>query len=207
MTDSNRRDQNVASPFAPRMSPDFHRHGLFHPRRSAVSQLAKAPSAVGRIRKEALQPAHRIRTGRSSALPKPHHCCGMFYYFSPPSFQDPAACFSATPISAGERGRMGTGWGQDGDVAYLYTRTQNAPPVFPLPPLSELRTQPQYPNSHPDPAAQPCYRPAAAQPSRPGYCNCHPQPTHTAPLILQAFLHQNLPTQQKYNFVPFKSKK
>lgn len=96
---------------------------------------------------------------------------------------------------------------QDGDVAYLYTRTQNAPPVFPLPPLSELRTQPQHPNSHPDPAAQSCYRPAAAQPRRPGYCNCHPQPTHTVPLILQVFLHQNLPTQQKYNFVPFKSQK
>ncbi len=32
----------------PRMSPDFHRHGLFHPGRSAVSQLSKAPSVVGR---------------------------------------------------------------------------------------------------------------------------------------------------------------
>ena len=32
----------------PRMSPDFHRHGLFHPRRSAVSQPSKAPSVVGR---------------------------------------------------------------------------------------------------------------------------------------------------------------
>ena len=48
MTDSNRRDQNVASPFAPRMSPDFHRHGLLHPGRSAVLQLSKAPSVVGR---------------------------------------------------------------------------------------------------------------------------------------------------------------
>lgn len=192
------------------MSPDFHRHGLFHPGRSAVSQLSKAPSVVGRIRKEACNPhtgfepvALRLCQSRTTAA-------GGFIIFSPPSFQDPAACFSATTISAGERGRMGlggAGWGQDGDVAYLYTRTQNAPPVFPLPPLSELRTQPQYPNSHPDPAAQPCYRPAAAQPSASSHCSRHPQPTHTAPLILQAFLHKNLPTQQKYNFVPFKSQK
>lgn len=32
----------------PRVSPGFHRHGLFHPGRSAVSQLSKAPSVVGR---------------------------------------------------------------------------------------------------------------------------------------------------------------
>ena len=32
----------------PRMSPGFHRHGLLHPGRSAVSQLSKAPSVVGR---------------------------------------------------------------------------------------------------------------------------------------------------------------
>lgn len=142
------------------MSPDFHRHGLFHPRRSAVSQLSKAPSAVGRIRKEALQPAHRIRTGRPSALPKPHHCCGRFYCFFAALFSTPCRLFFRYPYLS--RGEV-----QDGDVAYLYTRTQNAPHVFPLPPLSELRTQPQYPNSHPDPAAQPCHRPAAAQPSAP----------------------------------------
>lgn len=90
------------------MSPDFHRHGLFHPRRSAVSQLAKAPSAVGRIRKEALQPAHRIRTGRPSALPKPHHCCGMFYYFFAALFSTTLPLFFRSPyLSRGE--------GQDGD--------------------------------------------------------------------------------------------
>lgn len=189
------------------MSPDFHRHGLFHPRRSAVSQLAKAPSAVGRIRKEALQPAHRIRTGRPSALPKPHHCCGMFYYFFAALFSTPCRLFFRYPHFSRGEGQDGIGWGQDGDVVYLYTRTQNAPPVFPLPPLSELRTQPQHPNSHPDPAAQPCYRPAPDQPSASSHCSRHPRITHTVPLILQAFLHQNLPTQQKYNFVPFKSKK
>ena len=32
----------------PHMPPDFHRHGLFHPGRSAVSQPSKAPSVVGR---------------------------------------------------------------------------------------------------------------------------------------------------------------
>lgn len=115
MTDSNRRDQNVASPFAPHMSPDFHRHGLFHPRRSAVLQLSKAPSVVGRIRKEALQPAHRIRTGRHSALPKPHHCCGMFYYFfRRPLFKTLPPVFPL-PLSQQGRGagwdRVGTGWG------------------------------------------------------------------------------------------------
>lgn len=101
------------------MSPDFHRHGLFHPRRSAVSQLAKAPSAMGRIRKEALQPAHRIRTGRPSALPKPHHCCGRFYCFFAALFSKPCRLFFRYPyLSRGERtgwdrvgDRMGTGWG------------------------------------------------------------------------------------------------
>ena len=102
-----RRGHNLAAPFAPHVSPDFHRHGLFHPRRPAVSQLSKAPSVVGRIRKEVLQPAHRIRTGRPSALPKPPTAAGGFIIFSPPSFQDPAACFSATPVSAGERGQNG----------------------------------------------------------------------------------------------------
>ena len=102
---------------------------------------------------------------------------------------------------------MGTGWGQDGDVAYLYTRTQNAPPVFPLPPLSELRTQPQYPSSRPDPAAQPCYRPAPDQPSASSHCSRHPQPTDSRQNDLQAILHNHHPTQQKYNFVQFKSKK
>ena len=92
------------------MSPDFHRHGLFHPRRSAVSQLSKAPSVVGRIRKEALQPAHRIRTGRPSALPKPHHCCGRFYYFFAALSASSCRLFFRYP-GAGERGRMG----QDGD--------------------------------------------------------------------------------------------
>lgn len=90
------------------MSPDSHRHGLFHPRRSAVSQLSKAPSVVGRIRKEAMQPAHRIRTGRPSALPKPHHCCGRFYYFFAALFSRPCRLFFRCPcLSRGE--------GQDGD--------------------------------------------------------------------------------------------
>ena len=207
MTDSNRRDQNVASPFAPHMSPDFHRHGLFHPGRSAVSQLAKAPSVVGRIRKEALQPAHRIRTGRPSALPKPHHCCGMFYYFFAALFSSPCRLFFRYPYLSRGEGQDGIGWGQDADVAYLYTRTQNAPPVFPLPPLSELRTQPQYPSSHPGPAAQSCYRPAPDQPSASSHCSRHPQPTDSRQNDLQAILHNHHPTQQKYNFVQFKSKK
>lgn len=149
------------------MSPDFHRHGLFHPRRSAVSQLSKAPSVVGRIRKEALQPAHRIRTGRPSALPKPHHCCGMFYYFSPPSSQPPAACFSATPISAGERGRMGlggdrmgTGWGCG---ISLYPNAERTPCFSATPSIgtqnaTAVSEQPPRPRS----AAllSPCARPA-----------------------------------------------
>lgn len=52
--------------------------------------------------------------------------------------------------------------------------------------------------------AQPCYRPAAAQHSPSGDCLC---PTHTTTTILQAILHNHHPTQQKYNFVPFKSQK
>lgn len=106
MAGSNRRGHNLAAPFAPHMSPDFHRHGLFHPRRSTVSQLSKAPSVVGRIRKEAMQPAHRIRTGHPSALPKPHHCCGRFYYFFAALFARPCRLFFRYP-GAGERDRMG----------------------------------------------------------------------------------------------------
>lgn len=90
------------------MSPDFHRHGLLHPRRSAVSQLSKAPSVVWRIRKEALQPAHRIRTGRPSALPKPHHCCGRFYYFFAAPFSRPCRLFFRYPY-------LSRGDGYDGD--------------------------------------------------------------------------------------------
>lgn len=97
MAGSNRRGHIVAAPHLPHMSPDFHRHGLFHPRRSAVSQLSKAPSVVGRIRKEALQPARRIRTGRPSALPKPHHCCGRFYYFFAALFSRPCRLFFRYP--------------------------------------------------------------------------------------------------------------
>lgn len=186
------------------MSPDFHRHGLLHPRRSAVSQLPKAPSVVGRIRKEALQPAHRIRTGRPSALPKPHHCCGRFYYFFAALFSRPCRLFFRYPCLSRGEGQDGIGGGQDGDVAYLYTRAQNAPHVFPLPPLSELRTQPQQPTSRPSPAAQRHNCHAADQPSPSGYCLC---PAHTATIILQATLHIFLPTQQKYNFVPFASQK
>lgn len=93
---------------------------------------------------------------------------------------------------------------QDGDVAYLYTRTQNAPPVFPLPPSIGIGTQPQQPTSRPSPAAQRHNCPAAPQRSPSGYCLC---PAHTATIILQAILHNNHPTQQKYNFVPFKSQK
>ena len=80
------------------------------------------------------------------------------------------------PLPPSQQGR-GAGWGQDGDVAYLYTRMQNAPPVFPLPPLSELRTQPQQPTSRPSPAAQHHNCPAGPQRSPSGYCLC---PTHTA---------------------------
>lgn len=107
------------------MSPDFHRHGLFHPRRSAVSQLAKAPSVVGRIMERRSCNPHtgfepvalRLCQSRTTAA-------GGFIIFSPPSFQDPAACFSATPISAGERGRMGTGWGCG---ISLYLNAERAP--------------------------------------------------------------------------------
>ena len=94
----------------------------------------------------------------------------VLLFFRRPLFKTLPPVFPLPPFQQGRGAgwdRLGAGWGQDGDVAYLYTRTQNAPPVFPLPPLSELRTQPQYPNSQPGPAAQPCYRPAAAQPSAP----------------------------------------
>ena len=178
MAGSNRRGHIVAAPHLPHMSPDFHRHGLFHPRRSAVSQLSKAPSVVGRIRKEALQPAHRIRTGRPSALPKPHHCCGRFYCFFAALFSRPCRLFFRYPRDwVPPYAAISRAVGEDGDVAYLYTRPQNAPPVFPLPPLSELRTQPQQPTSRPSPAAQHHNCPAGPQRSPSGYCLC---PTHTA---------------------------
>lgn len=82
-----------------------------------------------------------------------------------------------SPVFPLPRGR---GEGQDGDVAYLYTRTQNAPPVFPLPPSIGIGTQPQQPTSRPSPAAQRHNCPAAHQRSPSGYCLC---PAHTATII------------------------
>lgn len=191
------------------MSPDFHRHGLSHPRRSAVLQLPKAPSVVGRIRKEAMQPARRIRTGHPSALPKPHHCCGRFYYFFAALFARPCRLFFRYP-GAGERGRMGWGQGRDrmgtgwGCGISLYPNAERTPCFSATPPSIGIGTQPQQPTSRPSPAAQRHNCPAAHQRSPSGYCLC---PAHTATIILQAILRNFCPTQQKYNFVPFKSQK
>ena len=171
------------------MSPDFHRHGLFHPRRSAVSQLAKAPSAVGRIRKEALQPAHRIRTGRPSALPKPHHCCGMFYYFFAALFSRPCRLFFRYPYLSRGEGQDGIGWGQDGDVAYLYTRTQNAPPVFPLPPTIEIQNAAAAANQPSQPRSAQLLLPRSPT-QRQAVSGCHLCTTHTASSALQVILHK-----------------
>lgn len=38
-------------------------------------------------------------------------------------------------------------------------------------------------------------------------CTVYPHPVHISSAILQVILHATLPTQQKYNFVPFKRKK
>lgn len=185
------------------MSPDFHRHGLFHPRRSAVSQLAKAPSVVGRIRKEALQPAHRIRTGRPSALPKPHHCCGRFYYF----FRRPLFK-TLPPVFPLPRGR---GEGQDGDKVgigwgcgiSLYPNAERTP-CFSATPSIGTQNATAVSNQPPRPHSAALLSPRSPQRSPSGYCLC---PAHTATIILQAILHNHHPTQQKYNFVPFKSQK
>ena len=184
------------------MSPDFHRHGLLHPRRSAVSQLAKAPSVVGRIRKEALQPAHRIRTGRPSALPKPHHCCGRFYYFFAALSASSCRLFFRYP-GAGERGRMG----QDGDRMGMWHISIPERRTHPL-----FFRYPLYRNSERNRSSQP----AAPAPQRNAIIAPQPpaQPPRLLPLPrahrshhLQAILHVFRPTQQKYNFVPFKSQK
>lgn len=166
------------------MSPDFHRHGLFHPRRSAVSQLSKAPSVLGRIRKDALQPAHRIRTGRPSALPKPHHCCGMFYYFFAALFSRPCRLFFRYPYLIRGEGQDGIGWGQDGTGwgcgISLYLNAERAPCFSATPSIgtqnaTAVSEQPPRPRS----AAllSPCARPAQRiKPLQPPSA-AHGQPT------------------------------
>ena len=146
------------------MSPDFHRHGLFHPRRSAVSQLSKAPSVVGRIRKEALQPAHRIRTGRPSALPKPHHCCGRFYCFFRRPLSKTLPPVFPLPLSQQGRGaggdRMGTGWGCG---ISLCPNAERAPCFSATPSIgtqNATAVSEQPPRPHSAALLSPCARPA-----------------------------------------------
>lgn len=174
------------------MSPDFHRHGLFHPRRSAVLQLPKAPSVVGRIRKEAMQPAHRIRTGRPSAPPKPHHCCGMFYYFFAALFSRHCRLFFRYPyLSKGEGqdgigwGRMGTGWGCG---ISLYLNAKRAPcfsatPTIGIQNAAAAANQPSQPRS-----AQLLLPRSPTQ--RQAVSGCHLCTTHTASSALQVILHK-----------------
>lgn len=102
---------------------------------------------------------------------------------------------------AAECGRAGWGCGIS-----LYPNAERAP-CFSATPTIGIGTQPRQPISRPSPAAQPCYRPAAAQPSASSHCSRHPQPTNSRQNDLQAILHNHHPTQQKYNFVPFKSQK